>query len=227
MTDIKLIRWATYLVPGSLVVFSGWSLSQRIFPGSIDKVLPLPNIPGIEIYVFLVLSYIIGISLWGLCYADFLQKWLRFNSHENRVLFVKKLLSPEWRQKKYFSKLKRSFPEIPPEEQNLEKLDYHDFEFILVNVHQTASSEMNDRIIQDRETVGLLQTLIIGLFILTISLLVSVIFEVLHKSWNETIVLLCAMLVTIVFTRFLYVHYDRRQHYLVRDALMAFLSEKD
>ena len=226
MTDIKLTRWATYLVPGSVVMFSMWILSQRIFPESLDTLLPLPEIPAIELYMFLVLSYIVGIAIWGLCYSEHTQKWLRFRSHEKRILLVKEFLKSEWRQKKYFSKLKEFFPDVPSSKANLESFDYHDFEFVIASTHQTASTEMNQRIIQDRETIGLLQSMILALFVLAISLLISAIFEAWHNSWRATSSFACIMLTILLLVRMLYVHYDRRQSYLVRDTIMAFLSDK-
>ena len=227
MTDIKLTRWATYLVPGSVVVFSAWLLSQKIFPESVDSVLLLPDIPGIGLYIFLALSYIVGIGLWGVCYSEHMQKWMHFHSHDKRLRLVREFLRSDWRQKKYFSKLKIFFPDLPPEKENLESLDYYDFEFVITSAHQTASTEMNDRIVQDRETIGLLQTLILGLCILAISLLVIAILVGIEGSWQATICLVCVILAALLLTFMLYVHYGRRQRYLVRDTLMAFLSKEE
>jgi len=224
MQDIKLTRWATYLVPGSIVVLSAWLLAKSIFKEMMDSTISLPDITGIGLYVFFSLSYIVGIALWGVCYSKRMQILLRFQSHDRRLKLIKEFLRSEWRQIAYLDKMKKYFPSIPKEKECIENLDYYDFEFIIASVHQTASTEMNDRIVQDRETIGLLQTLILGLYILSFSVFVLIIVEAIDRSWYPAIGLFFVMLATLILIKMLYVHYERRQRYLVRDTLMAFLS---
>ena len=89
---------------------------------------------------------------------------------------------------------------------------------------------MTERIIRDRETVGLIQTLILGLWVLSASFVVVLALELGQspsKTWRPAISLVCATLATVIVALMLYVHYYRRQHYLVRDVLMTFLSDKE
>jgi hypothetical protein len=224
MQDIKLTRWATYLVPGSIVVLSAWIISKSFFEDMMDSIISLPSITGIELYVYFALSYVVGIALWGVCYSKRMQILLRFRSHDRRLELIKEFLRSEWRQKAYLDKMKKYFSSIPKEKENIENFDYYDFEFIIASVHQTASTEMNNRIVQDRETIGLIQTLILGLYVLSFSLFILTIVKVIGRTWQPAIGLFFAMLATLILTKMLYVHYERRQRYLVRDTLMAFPS---
>ena len=92
------------------------------------------------------------------------------------------------------------------------------------------STEMRERIIRDRETVGLIQALILGLWVLSICLVVLILVEFGQnslKTWRTVVSLACATLATVIVVLMLYVHYYRRQHYLVRDVLMTFLNDKE
>lgn len=224
MTELKLTRWATYLVPGSVAVFAAWVLVKKLVPVSMTTLLPLPDVPAVDVYAFFVLSYIVGIGLWGVGYCTSVQTLFRFRSHDNRVKYARQLLSLEWRWSKYLARLARYLPERPSCKEKVEEFDHDDFRFAVIVVYGTASPEMKDRVIQDRETIGLLQSLILASVVLTASLIVATLIEMAQGAWRPALCLLCLSSVTAAIIGMLYIHYDRRQEYLVRDVLMSFLA---
>ncbi len=227
MSDIKLTRWATYLAPGSVVVYSLWLLIQKVAPKSGDPLSLLPDVQSLQIFFFFLLSYIIGIGLWGVGYWKGIQRWLGFNSHRNRLKYIKRIVASDWCRDREFSELQKAFPELErPGTYNHESA-YHDFELAVLRTYTTQSAETKDRIIQDRETVGLLQTLILGMIVSAASFVAIAIRELLRGPWQSALLPMCAALAASVVTLMLYVHYHRRQYYLVRDVIMAFLCCKE
>lgn len=229
MSDIKLTRWATYLLPGSLVVSSMSMLFEKFSQESVAELLVFPHSTTYGIFAFLGLSYVVGMGLWGVAYHPCAQRLLLFKSHTKRLEDMKKICNSPWYEKQNLPDWQQLFPELSTPNSK-EKDAYHDFEFTVVKAYLTKSPELRDRIIRDRETVGLIQALILGLWVLFASLVVLTACELgqnRSETWRSAISLACVALVTVVAILMLYVHYCRRQHYLVRDVLMTFLSDKE
>lgn len=238
MSDIKLVRWATYLLPGSLLVFSALLITSEISDQDVSSLMGLSALPYhevFEVFVFLAVSYILGMGLWGVCYHECAQNLLLFKSHHKRLEDMQKFLTSPWYKKAKFPAWKTLFPTLPSyyaekrkkKKKEKEKHAYHEFEFLLVKSYSSKRQQMVDRIIQDRKTIGLLQALFVGalVFALSCGVLVLLNHPVESEESDKTVLFSCIAIGSALTALMLRIHYSRRQHYLVRDALMTFLAE--
>ena len=225
MRDIKLTRWATYLVPGSIVVFSFYLLlgNTGIKVTNVFNICNTSEYSWVVIFIFSLISYIVGIGLWGVCYSNLAQKTLFCDPHNRRVRYSKTFLREKWKREKYYRKLKKFFPDIPEKETRASRFEYRDFQFIVVSIYETSSEATKERLVSTRETIGLLQSLILSSAILNMVLIILVIIKLLWKDWQLAPLFFIAVFIGLCITSMLYVHYFKRNYYYVRDTLMAFL----
>ena len=85
MQDLKLTRWATYLVPGSITLCAFGLLLYRIVRTelvSLEIVSEIPSWIGVLLcFMFGILSYTVGLGLWGLGYSNPIQKHIFRDQH--------------------------------------------------------------------------------------------------------------------------------------------------
>lgn len=231
MSDIKLFRWATYLLPGSLVVFPTWMLLEMVSGVRATEVLKFEHSSAFLILAFLGLSYATGMGLWGIGYHPFTQRIL-FKSHSRRLRDIRTLTDSAWYKRRKFPDRKKYFPSLKGKTTRDEDVPdaYHDFELAIVEACTSKNKHMVDRIIQQRETIGLLQALILGVIacsLLLTRLALTVFLEDPAKSWRPAVGLFCGAVAAILLLFALRVHYKRRQYYLVRDVLLTLLADEE
>lgn len=227
MVELELTRWATYLLPGSVVLLgicllyadvAGYDVFRGLY--SIEKRRSLIVI----VFAFSAASYIVGIGLWGICYSPPVQRTLFSQPDEKRVHYARKFLREPCRQEKYYHTLKRYFPQLPQSKKDPNNFEYADFQFIILAIYEDASDVTKDRIIWERDTIGLLQSLILSCIFLCVVFLVSATARVPHMDWPIATKFYIACGLTFCVVMALYTHYFERNYYLVRDVIMAFLS---
>lgn len=227
MQEVKVTRWSTYVVPGSVVVLAlGILAGNFAWPDVVkDKAVTGmdPSMGVLLGLVFCVVSYILGIGLWGIAYSDAIQRVLFGNPHKRREGHARNFLAEEWRQKKYYAKLKQYFPDVPETKGRPAGFEYRDFEFVIVSVCEKAEDAMKNRIVADRDTIGILQSLILASYGLGIASGIVAIDRWVKADGGRAIMfgVFTVLIAWVTFT--LYVHFFRRNYYLVRDVLMAFL----
>jgi hypothetical protein len=173
--------------------------------------------------MFGVLSYTGGLGLWGLGYSPPVQKVIFRDPHGEREKDARVFLNSEWRQERYFQKLKEHFPSIPDTKRTAASFQYEDFEFAIVCIYETATNATKERIVTQRETIGLLQSLILSTGFLALVLGILAIMGRDEASRGMGVVCGGLFVLTTLVVFMLCVHFRRRNHYLVRDVLMAFM----
>ena len=152
MQQIKLTRWATYLVPGSVFGFALWMIIGDLFGCDIYKWWSMLETPAwMSGFALGVTSYVLGIGLWGLSYFRVVQGTLFGNPHNRRVSHAKYFLKEKWRQEKYFAEMKRYFPSISEDKRDTDKFEYSDFQFVITCVYEKAGEALRERISSERE----------------------------------------------------------------------------
>jgi len=232
MKDFQIERWAASVMPGAVMVLA--MVIPFSLVGGLD--LTFPEIGAGKAVLlatgFLLLSYIVGVALWGLAYWRPLNTLLTLaNRHKYRVIWADRYarkrvgLAEDREDGRWMEQIAALvLPEFGYAAVKSPKKCYTVFENAMTKAYLGGDSQLLKRIVWERELIGMLQCLALALHTLWISLAGLLIYALVEERWRSAGLWGVLAVFALALAASAVLHLRLRNRLLARDVVVSVLE---